>query len=141
MTKVIKIPLKNLDVLYPPQPQNQTPTLSQFQYAQPTELYLRDGEVVVHRRPKSPYWHCRFKLQNGSWHRQSTRQASIEYAVRTACDLYDETRFRQRLGLAQKAPTFTEIAHATLYSMRQELDVGIGKSVYASYITLSLIHI
>jgi hypothetical protein len=37
--------------------------------------------------------------------------------------------------LRKKAPTFTEIAHATLYSMRQELDVGIGKSVYGSYIT------
>ena len=135
MTKVIKIPFSNLEVLSPTQPSTRSPILSQFQYAQPTVLYLRDGEVVVHRRPNSPYWHCRFKLQNSAWHRQSTRQASIEHAVRTACDLYDETRFRQRLGLAQKSPTFTEIAHATLYLMRQELDAGIGKSVYASYIT------
>ncbi len=67
--------------------------------------------------------------------RVPTKQASIEHAVRVACDLYDEARFRQRLGLAQKAPTFVEIMHATLYDMRRDLGEGIGKSVYLSYIT------
>lgn len=135
MTKVIKVPISHLEVLPSPHQLSQPTALSQLKYAEPTELYLRDGEVVIHRRPNSPLWYCRFKLQDGSWHRQSTRQASIEHAVRTACDLYDEIRFRQRLGLAQKAPTFAEIAHATLYEMRQDLDVGLGKSVYGSYIT------
>ena len=135
MTKVIKVPESHLEVISSPKQESQPTALSQLKYAEPTELYLRDGEVVIHRRPGSPLWHCRFRLQDGSWHRQTTRQASIEHAVRMACDLYDETRFRQRLGLAQKSPTFAEIAHATLYSMRQDLDVGIGKSVYGSYIT------
>ena len=135
MTKVIKVPESHLEIISSPLQESQPTALSQLKYAEPTELYLRDGEVVIHRRPGSPLWHCRFRLQDGSWHRQTTRQASIEHAVRMACDLYDETRFRQRLGLAQKSPTFAEIAHATLYSMRQDLDIGIGKSVYGSYIT------
>ena len=134
MTKLVKIPISHLEVASPPVKSPLT-VLSQLRYAEPTELLLRDGEVVIHRRPGSSLWYCRFKLQDGTWHRQTTKQASIEHAVRVACDLYDETRFRQRLGLAQKAPTFAEIAHATLYSMRQDLDVGIGKSVYGSYIT------
>lgn len=104
VSKVIKAPISHLEVISAPQQESQPTALSQLKYAQPAELYLRDGEVVIHRRPESPLWHCRFKLQDGSWHRQSTRQASIEHAVRMACDLYDETRFRQRLGLAQKSP-------------------------------------
>lgn len=127
--------LINLEVI-PSSPQYHQPTtLSQLRYAEPKELYLRDGEVVIFRRPNSPLWQCRFKRQNGTWERVSTKQASIEHAVRVACDIYDEARFRQRLGLAQKAPTFTEIAHTTLYEMRRDLDAGIGKSVYGSYIT------
>ena len=98
MTKVIKVPESHLEVISSPQQEFQATALSQLKYAEPTELYLRDGEVVIHRRPGSPLWHCRFRLQDGSWHRQTTRQASIEHAVRMACDLYDETRFRQRLG-------------------------------------------
>jgi integrase len=49
--------------------------------------------------------------------------------------LYDLSRFRQRLGLAHNAPDFAEIAHATLQELRKDLDGGIGKSVYYTYIT------
>ena len=135
MPKGVVTKLTNLEVLPSPQHKSQPSVLSHLKYAEPTELYLRDGEVIIFRRPNSPLWQCRFKRHDGSWERVSTKQASIERAVQAACELYDEARFRQRLGLAQKAPTFTEIAHTTLYSMRQELDVGIGKSVYGSYIT------
>ena len=135
MSKDVVTKLTNLEVLPSPQQESQPSALSRLKYAEPTELYLRDGDVVLFRRPNSPLWQCRFKRHDNTWDRVSTKQASIEHAVRVACDLYDEARFRQRLGLAQKAPTFAEIAHATLYSMRQDLDVGIGKSVYGSYIT------
>ncbi len=135
MPKVIKKPESHLEISSSPQQESQPTALCQLKYAEPSELYLRDGDVVLFRRPHSPLWQCRFKRQDGSWERVSTKQASIENAVRVACELYDETRFRQRLGLAQKAPKFTEIAHATLYEMRRDLDIGIGKSVYGSYIT------
>jgi integrase len=120
VTKVIKVPESHLEVISSPLQESQPTALSQLKYAEPTELYLRDGEVVIRRRPGSPPWHCRFRLQDGSWHCQTTRQACIEQAVRMACDLYNETRFRQKLGLAQKSPTFAEIAYTTIYSMRQD---------------------
>jgi integrase len=127
---------KSTNLVIPPSPPKRPHSnLSNLSFANPQSVFLRDGEVVIFRRPASPLWQCRFKRQDGKWERVSTKQASIERAVQAACELYDEARFRQRLGLAQKAPTFTEIAHATLYTMRQELDVGIGKSVYGSYIT------
>ena len=131
MTRFTK-QLKTYDLISSPyEPQSELQKLS---YLPPSLIPLRDGEVIIFRRPDSPYWHCRFKRQN-KWERFSTKQASIENAVQVACEAYDEARFRQRLGLARKAPNFTEIAHATLYELRRDLDAGIGKSVYASYIT------
>jgi integrase len=101
----------------------------------PNILYLRDGEVVLYRRSASPLYQCRFKLADGSWYRVSTRKASVEQAVAVACEMYDEIRFRQRLGLAHIAHNFAQIADATLDELRKELDLGRGKSVYHSYIT------
>lgn len=65
----------------------------------------------------------------------STRKASVEHAVVVACAIYDEARYRQRLGLAHIAYDFAQIATATLDVLRKELDLGRGKSVYYSYIT------
>ena len=110
-------------------------SLSSLTYSQPTQLHLRDGEVVLFRRHDSPLWQCRFKLQDGTWHRQSTKRASIEHAVAIATELYDEARFRQRLGLAHETRTFAQIAVATVDELRRQLDAGTGKSVYQSYIT------
>lgn len=133
MPKGVVTKLINLEVL-PSSPQNHQSELQNLSYLPPSVIPLRDGEVIIFRRPDSPYWHCRFKRQN-KWERFSTKQASIEGAVQAACEAYDEARFRQRLGLARKAPNFTEIARVTLYELRRDLDAGIGKSVYGSYIT------
>lgn len=116
----------------PPKPAEQLVTLT---YGQPNTVVLRDGEVVLYRRPNSPWWQCRFKLQDGKWQRESTRHAALEHAVTAACLRYDEARFRQKLGLAQKGCSFAELAHATITELRDEMAAGRGKSVYASYIT------
>ncbi len=131
MTRFTK-QLKTYDLLS--SPHDYQSELQNLSYLPPSLIPLRDGEVIIFRRPDSPYWHCRFKRQN-KWERFSTKQASIEGAVHAACEAYDEARFRQRLGLARKVPNFTEIARVTLYELRRDLDAGIGKSVYASYIT------
>lgn len=98
----------------------------------PNILYLRDGEVILYRPSSSPLYQCRFKLAGGSWCRVSSRKASVESAVGVACEMYDEIRFRQRLGLAHD---FAHIADATIDKLRKEMDLGRGKSVYHSYIT------
>lgn len=116
----------------PPRPTEQLVTLT---YGQPNTVVLRDGEVVLYRRPNSPWWQCRFKLQDGKWQRESTRHAALEHAVAAACLRYDEARFRQKLGLAQKGCSFAELAHTTITELRDEMAAGRGKSVYASYIT------
>ena len=50
MTKVIKVPESHLEVISSPQLEFQPTVLSQFKYAEPAELYLRDGEVFIHHR-------------------------------------------------------------------------------------------
>jgi len=109
--------------------------IARFPAAQPTLLHLRDGEVVLYHRASSPVWQCRYKLQDNSWYRTSTRKASVEHAVKAACTMYDEARFRQSLGLAQTARNFADLAHETLRELRLEIDAGRGRSVFQSYIT------
>ena len=67
------------------------------QASESTPIHLRDGELVLFRRSRSSLYQCRYKLADGSWHRQSTGKASVEHAIARACDLYDEARYRQRL--------------------------------------------
>lgn len=100
----------------------------------PDIIYLRDGELVIYKRPNITVYQCRFKLAYGNWHRVSTRKLSLEHAIPVACDLYDEARYRQRLGLAHTAQSFTQIAHARVSSLRAALDSGRGRVVYKDYI-------
>lgn len=103
--------------------------------ANPNIIYLRDGEVIVYRRNASPLYQCRYKLANGKWHKVSTRKASVENAVSVACLLYDEARFRQRLGLAHTAQTFAHITDETLAELRQQIDIKGTQGAFDSYVT------
>lgn len=102
--------------------------------ANPDTIHLRDGELVLYKRPNIPVYQCRFKLSDGSWYRVSTRKLSLEHAIPVACDLYDEARYRQRLGLAHTAQSFTQIAVTTARELRNSLDAGRGRVVYKDYI-------
>ncbi|MFY9437661.1 MAG: integrase, partial [Burkholderiaceae bacterium] len=101
----------------------------------PPQLYLRDGEVVLYRRRHSLQYQCRYKLADGTWRRRSTAKASLELAAHAACELYDEARFRQRLGLAHRAQSVAHLAHLTARELRRQIDLGHGKSVYGSYLS------
>ena len=103
--------------------------------AQPSILYLRDGDVVLYRRSRSLLYQCRYRLADGTWHRVSTRKASVEHAVAVACDLYDEARYRQRLGLAHRAHTFAQIAALTAAELRRKIDATAGKTAYHDYLS------
>lgn len=103
--------------------------------AQPSILYLRDGEVVLYRRSRSLLYQCRYRLADGTWQRVSTRRASVEQAVAVACDLYDEARYRQRLGLAHRAHTFAQIAAITAAELRRKIDATAGKTSYHDYLS------
>jgi hypothetical protein len=123
--------VKETQLIYPTQSvrqENHKSVVSKFNYALPNILLLRDGELVLYKRKQSPYWQCTFKLQDGQRVRISTKKASIENATTAACEIYDESRFRQRLGLAHRSKTFSEIAHETLNELHKKIDLGKGKT-------------
>ena len=123
------------DLVLIPAPTYDRPSLARLQYAQPSSVQLRDGDVVVSRRVDSPLWQFRYRIRNGAWHRQSTKKASLELAVAVACEAYDLARFRQRLGLAHTARSFAQIAAATLEELRRQIDAARGKTAYDSYVS------
>jgi integrase len=96
---------------------------------------LRDGEVVVYRRTRSLLYQCRYKLADGTWHRQTTGKASVEHAIAAAGNIYDEARYRQRLGLAHQAHSFAQIAHLVLAELRQQIDAANGTTANNSYVS------
>ena len=102
---------------------------------QPNVLLLRDGELVLYRRTRSLLYQCRFKLADGKWHRFSTRKASLENAIAAACDMYDEARYREKLGLAHRTHSFAQIAALTLVDLRKQIDSSSGKTANHSYAT------
>ena len=116
-------------------PTHDRSSLARLQYAQPTSVQLRDGDVVVFRRPDSPLWQFRYRIKNGLWHRQSTKKASLELAVEVACEAYDLARFRQRLGLAHNAHSFAQIAAVALEELRRQIDAARGKTAADSYVS------
>lgn len=95
---------------------------------------LRDGELVLYKRPRSRVWQCRYKLFANEWHRQTTKRTVLSDAVRVAGELYDEARFRERMGLAPARKTFSQIAALTVEEMRRDLAAGTGKKIYEDYI-------
>jgi len=115
-------------------PKNTAQVFALLPTAQPQNIYLRDGEVVLYRRSRSLLYQCRYKLADGTWYRQSTRKASIEHAVAVACDLYDEARYRQRLGLAHQTHTFAQIAAVALAELRVKIDASTGRTAYSDYV-------
>ena len=84
------------------------------QASESTPIHLRAGEVVVYRRSRSLLYQCRHELAEGSWHRQSPGKASVEHAIARACDICDEARHRQRLGLAHRTHLLAHTAAQTL---------------------------
>ena len=123
------------DLALAPSPAKNLHYLDRLQYAQPSSVQLRDGDVVVFRRVDSPLWQFRYRIKNGTWHRQSTKKASLELAVTVACEAYDLARFRQKLGLAHTARSFAQIAAVALEELRRLIDAARGKTAYNSYVS------
>ena len=119
--------------------QQNADNIQQLRTAAPRLVRLRDGEVVLFRLPTSSKWHIRYKLKSenthsGEWVRVSSRTAVLEDAKRKACELYDEARYRQRLGLAPVMKRYADIAAACVADMREEQANGHGKAIYKDYI-------
>ena len=133
----VRLPNAHSPTLPPLTPTQRKQVLSAYSTVNPQVVYLRDGELVVYRRTRSLLYQCRYKLADGTWYRQSTRKAALEHAVAVACDIYDEARYRQRLGLAHRTHTYAQIASLTLLELRKQIDASNGKTALCVNINLS----
>jgi integrase len=97
-------------------------------------VYLRDGDVVLYKRERSSVWQMRYRLYDKEWRRVSTKHRNIDYAVRVAGDIYDEARFRERLGLSFTRRKFGTIAKVCLQDIQIEIDAGIKPMTNSDYI-------
>jgi integrase len=101
---------------------------------QPATVYLRDGEVVLYKRERSDVWQARFKLYDKRWHCVSTKHYNLQYASRAACEIYDEARFRERVGLSYTRRRFESVAQATIKELEAEIVAGIKPMTNSDYI-------
>lgn len=110
--------------------------LTSLNPVQPQSIYLRDGELVVYRRSRSLLFQCRYKLADGTWVRQTTGKAALEHAIARACDIYDEARYRQRLGLAHRTHSVAQIAAVCCAALRQQIDAKGKKTALNDYVSI-----
>ena len=94
---------------------------------------IRDGEVVLYKRPESSRWQARYKLPDGKWHHISTKRANLADAKQIAGDAYDEARFRHKLGQPSISRRFRDVARLAIMEMDDALESGKGKVAYKDY--------
>lgn len=134
--------MKQTQICYPTPPNLSPPSTASFQTtavladAVPSIHALRDGEVVLYKRTRSRVWQCKYKLFAGQWVRVSTRKSVLEHAVRVATEMYDEARYRERLGLAPVQKSFADIARVTVEELRRDMATGTGKKIFVDYISI-----
>jgi integrase len=100
-----------------------------------TLIHLRDGDVVLYRRENSGKWQARYKLKN-KWHRISTKERSLDFASKMACEAFDRARFLDDEDIVITSKKFGAVAKAVAESLQAQLDGGKGKVVYQTYITV-----
>jgi integrase len=100
----------------------------------PNRIYLRDGEVVLYKRPDSTVWQVRFKLFDRKWHCFSTKHVNLEYAKQAASELYDEVRFKEKMGLGHSRKKFEYIARECIKEIEKEISAGIRPMTNNDYI-------
>lgn len=104
------------------------------QKSTPNTLHLRDREIVLYKRERSLVWQARFRLYDKKWHSVSTKHYNLEFASRAACEIYDEARFRERMGVIHTHRRFDTIAKATIKELEAEAEAGIKPMTNKDYI-------
>ena len=95
---------------------------------------ILEGSVVIYKRARSSVWQARLRLDNGTWHRVSTKTADLDEASDKARALYYEAKVKADNKLPQSTRKFASVAKAAIGTMEDELIHGRGKVVYSAYI-------
>jgi integrase len=76
----------------------------------------------------------RLRLDDGTWHRVSSKTADLDEASDRAKVFYYEAKVKAKNKLPQSTRKFASVAKAAVAAMEEELIHGRGKVVYSAYI-------
>jgi len=98
-------------------------------------VVVLEDKVVLYQRERSSVWQARIKLDDGKWHRASTKEKEQHRAGERALELYFESRARSQSKLPQVSRRFRSVAKLAIQQMEDDLKAGRGKVVYKAYIS------
>jgi len=95
---------------------------------------ILENSVVIYKRARSSVWQVRLRLDDGTWHRVSSKTADLDEASDRAKVFYYEAKVKAKNKLPQSTRKFASVAKAAVAAMEEELIHGRGKVVYSAYI-------
>lgn len=100
------------------------------------DLNSREVEagVVLFKRARSEVWQARIRRTTGKWIAISTKMVDFEAACRVASDRKLQIDTAQKTGQVDVTRRFKDVAALTVRVLQEQLDAGVGKSVYRDYI-------
>ena len=91
-------------------------------------------KLTLYRRANSKRWQARLLLENGEWHRFSTKTTDLEAAKDFALKQFYTADFRKQNNLPESTRKLRRVALFTRNRMQEELDAGGGRVVFKDYI-------
>lgn len=97
----------------------------------------QDGNLVLFKRPRSPFYYCRVKLPtNGRWKKFSTKTEDFDKALEVARREFTSIQIKLEEGIVLESRRFRDVANLAIQEMQEQLDVHQGKVTYHDYIRL-----
>ncbi|MCP3702453.1 MAG: hypothetical protein GY954_05895, partial [Alteromonas sp.] len=97
-------------------------------------IVVLEDKVVLYQRERSNVWQARVKLNDGKWHRTTTKHKDNELAKERALEIYYESQARLKNNIPQNTRRFSNVAKLAIQQMEDELRNGNGRVVYKAYI-------
>jgi len=103
---------------------------------------MRDGEVVIAKRPNTQKWQMRIKMPDVSWKHQSTKTADLDLAKKVATEIYDDIRWSIKKGLPLETEReFNDAAEIYAKQLRNSIEAGTAKPVDPTHLDITNTHI
>lgn len=98
---------------------------------------LRDGEIILYTRGRSPNIQARLKLPDtNTWYRFSTKTSEVDKAVEVSLERLQEEKIKRKYGIVDVKGDnrFETLANETNRRLNMEMKSGKGKITYKDYI-------
>ncbi|NOR60877.1 MAG: site-specific integrase, partial [Rhodobacteraceae bacterium] len=99
-----------------------------------TDAVKVNEKLTLYRRANSKRWQARLLLDNGEWHRFSTKTTDFDKAKDFALKQFYTADFRKQNNLPESTRKIKRVALFTRNRMQEELKAGGGRVVFKDYI-------